>query len=151
MTALLKDKVALVTGAGRGLGQSVARAFAQHGAQVVGVADVQSELDDTARMIEEAGGSIWTQWVDLGQTQQVKDLAIMHSCISCHERRKVLHERFNRLVNAEFRQRMSNLIDQYKSAIEQRKLVYLRQRINELNRRIIECENLWERYAPWDI
>jgi NAD(P)-dependent dehydrogenase (short-subunit alcohol dehydrogenase family) len=38
-TALLKDKVAIVTGAGRGLGEAVARAYAAEGARVV-VSDI---------------------------------------------------------------------------------------------------------------
>jgi len=26
----------------------------------------------------------------------------------------------------------------------------LKQKIGEINRRILDCERIWERYAPWD-
>jgi len=40
----LKNKVAIVTGAGRGIGQAVALAFARHGAKLVLAARTTSEL-----------------------------------------------------------------------------------------------------------
>lgn len=69
---LLEGKTALVTGAGRGLGQSVARAYARQGAQVVGISNVQSELDRTAEMIRAEGGKILVRWVDLADEVQVR-------------------------------------------------------------------------------
>ncbi len=54
---LLKDKVAIVTGAGQGIGASVAAAFAQQGAQVA-VIDMNIEAaEQTAAAIRGAGGS----------------------------------------------------------------------------------------------
>ena len=49
-------KVAFVTGAGTGIGRATALAFAREGVGVV-VADVsEQDNQETARMIEEAGG-----------------------------------------------------------------------------------------------
>ncbi|MEO6352733.1 MAG: 3-oxoacyl-ACP reductase FabG [Burkholderiaceae bacterium] len=54
---LLKDKVALVTGAGQGLGAAIAHAFALQGAQVA-VADINAEAaSKVAEQISQSGGS----------------------------------------------------------------------------------------------
>lgn len=51
----LKDKVALVTGAGRGIGQSIALAFAKEGAILV-LSDLKKEfLTETETLIKQAG------------------------------------------------------------------------------------------------
>lgn len=52
---LLKDKTILVTGAGRGMGRGIAQAVAEAGANVV-AADLQIEpVNETARLLENAG------------------------------------------------------------------------------------------------
>lgn len=52
----LDDKVAIITGAGMGMGQAGAMLFAKEGANVV-VADCNIESgEETVRMIKEAGG-----------------------------------------------------------------------------------------------
>lgn len=54
-TALLPDKVALITGAASGQGRAAAQLFGAHGARVV-VADINDEgAAETVRMMEESG------------------------------------------------------------------------------------------------
>ena len=72
---LLQDKIALITGAGRGLGQSVALAYGRQGAQVIAIARTQSELNRTARLIQAKDGLVWTLAVDVAQENQVRHMA----------------------------------------------------------------------------
>lgn len=65
----------LVTGAGRGLGQSVSLAYARQGAFVLAVSRTQSELDRTERLIKSEGGRMITFSVDLIKEHQVRELA----------------------------------------------------------------------------
>jgi 3-oxoacyl-[acyl-carrier protein] reductase len=57
MSELLKDKVAIITGAGRGIGAVMARRFASEGAKVVvNYASSATEADKVVEEIKKAGG-----------------------------------------------------------------------------------------------
>lgn len=69
----LEGKVALVTGASRGLGKPVAKGMAAAGAHVVLVARDAEKLETTKREIEEAGGSATVLALDLADEQAIRD------------------------------------------------------------------------------
>ncbi len=52
----LSGKVALITGASRGIGEAIAVAYSQAGAKVVLISRKQGILDGVAQRIHEAGG-----------------------------------------------------------------------------------------------
>lgn len=56
-TGLLAHKVALITGAGRGIGAAAAHLFAREGAAVILAARTESELSAVAKEITDAGGT----------------------------------------------------------------------------------------------
>ena len=51
----LTDKVAIVTGAGRGIGRAIAEAFAEVGADVVCAARTREQIDETAAAVRKHG------------------------------------------------------------------------------------------------
>jgi hypothetical protein len=79
---------------------------------------------------------------------RVKDLAIMHSSISFEEGRRETHERYEALLEREFRDPLSRLVSRYTAAKDEDKRWHLKRRIAELNRRILDCKRIWEQYAP---
>ncbi len=56
-TKMLDGKVAIVTGAGQGVGQGIALALARHGARVAVTGRTFSKVETTCKLIEERGGS----------------------------------------------------------------------------------------------
>ena len=70
----LKDKVAIVTGGGQGLGRAISLQFAREGAKVAIAQRTQEKLEQTKADIEELGGEVLAMAVDVGQPDQVKGL-----------------------------------------------------------------------------
>ncbi len=70
----LRNKVAIVTGAGAGMGGTVARGFAREGAAVVAV-DVNEELGHaTAKQIQDAGGKALFAYADVSDANSVQSM-----------------------------------------------------------------------------
>ncbi|KKB09090.1 SDR family oxidoreductase [Devosia chinhatensis] len=72
--AALNGKVALVTGAGSGIGKATATALAREGAAVVVMSRTQKEVDATAAEIEKAGGKAWATTADISDDAAMKKL-----------------------------------------------------------------------------
>jgi NAD(P)-dependent dehydrogenase (short-subunit alcohol dehydrogenase family) len=64
------DTVAVVTGAGRGVGRQVARLLAGQGARVALLARSGEQLDQAARLVKDAGGTALVVPVDLTDRDQ---------------------------------------------------------------------------------
>jgi 2-deoxy-D-gluconate 3-dehydrogenase len=71
----LNGKIAVVTGAGRGLGQSIALSLARAGAKAVLVSRTESQLDATANQIAQLGGESTSLPFDLNDIDALDELA----------------------------------------------------------------------------
>jgi dehydrogenase/reductase SDR family member 4 len=71
----LSGKVAVVTGAGRGIGEAMAVAYAKAGASVVVASRSATELNEVVGQIAAFGGKALAVPTDAGNTDQLKDLA----------------------------------------------------------------------------
>lgn len=67
----LEGKSAIVTGAGRGIGQSIAQRLAQEGAEVLVVGRSAGPLEETVDSIVEAGGKAWAVAADISSSSDV--------------------------------------------------------------------------------
>lgn len=70
----LTDRVAIVTGASRGIGEAIAKTFAEYGAKVVLASRKQEGLDAVAKSINEAGGEALPITCHTGKTEMIDAL-----------------------------------------------------------------------------
>jgi NAD(P)-dependent dehydrogenase (short-subunit alcohol dehydrogenase family) len=74
MQKRLDGQIALVTGAGRGLGRSIAVALASEGTTVIITARTKNQLNETAQQVESAGGKAQIVIADLQEEESIKNL-----------------------------------------------------------------------------
>ena len=65
--ALLQGKVAIITGASKGIGRALSLCFAREGARVVCAARSTDLVRETATMVEQAGGRALAVTCDAGK------------------------------------------------------------------------------------
>lgn len=70
----LKDKVAIITGGGYGIGRVIALGFVAEGARVCIAARTKDRLEDTAREIEAVGGQVLTVQTDIAREEDVESM-----------------------------------------------------------------------------
>jgi NAD(P)-dependent dehydrogenase (short-subunit alcohol dehydrogenase family) len=85
MEKRLKGKVAIVTGAGRGIGKAISLAMAKEAATVVIAARAVDKMNETAKLVTAAGGKAQIIPTELTDERSIKNLV------------KATGERFGRL------------------------------------------------------
>jgi NAD(P)-dependent dehydrogenase (short-subunit alcohol dehydrogenase family) len=68
----LEQRIAVITGAGSGIGQAMVRLFAGEGARILAADVNENAAQETARMVTEAGGTCRAFAVDVSRPDQVR-------------------------------------------------------------------------------
>jgi hypothetical protein len=82
--------------------------------------------------------------------EHMKDLAILHSCISQPEGRENIHKRYKSIIENEFRSPILELIEKVNKTEDREKKAEIIQKIVTLNYRINQCKTVWEKYSPYE-
>ncbi|HYG65043.1 MAG TPA: SDR family NAD(P)-dependent oxidoreductase, partial [Thermoanaerobaculia bacterium] len=68
-----RDRVALVTGGGSGIGAAAARAFAAEGARVAVLGRTREKLDEVVEAIQKDGGEAMTVTADVSKYAEMEE------------------------------------------------------------------------------
>ena len=74
MTGRVADKIAIITGAGSGIGQACTQLFAREGATVIGCGRRQSALDETLAGVQAEGGQGMVVAADLAKLEDAENV-----------------------------------------------------------------------------
>lgn len=72
---LINDQIAVVTGAGRGIGKAIALRFAEEGANVVCLSRTEANAESAASAVREKGRQAWAFAVDVSDTTKTQETA----------------------------------------------------------------------------
>ncbi len=75
MVQRLSDKIALITGAGSGVGRATMQRFAAEGATVIGVGRTSVTLEESAALVRAAGGKAEIHAADVSQAEALEAVA----------------------------------------------------------------------------
>ena len=92
----LKDKIAIVTGSGRGIGRAIALEFARSGASLICCARNKAQIEETAAIITRAGGSATAICCDVTDKENVH--AVIDKTVSQYGRIDVLFNNAGRFA-----------------------------------------------------
>jgi hypothetical protein len=81
--------------------------------------------------------------------EHMKDLAILHSCISQPEGRENIQKRYKLIIENEFRSQILELVEKVNNTEDKEKKAEIIKKIVELICRIYQCKTFWERYSPY--
>ena len=68
---ILNEKIAIVTGAGRGIGRAISVRLAEQGARVIAISRTMEELQQTVALIEDSGGNAFPFAVDISKQKDI--------------------------------------------------------------------------------
>lgn len=85
---LLKDKVALITGGGNGIGRAIVLRFLEDGAKVITIDMDEAGLEETRAEAEKAGGKVTTMKANVTVREEVQ--GVVNALIKEHGRLDVL-------------------------------------------------------------
>jgi NAD(P)-dependent dehydrogenase (short-subunit alcohol dehydrogenase family) len=119
MATRFADKVALLTGAGSGIGRAVAQRLASEGARVFGHDINAAALDETAKLVADAGGTMHTRAGDVSSRDEC--FAAVSACVDAFGALDVLGniagiaraEHFADVPEADYRRMMAVNVDGY--------------------------------------
>lgn len=80
----LKDKIAVITGASRGIGKAIAQNLARSGAYVILTARNESELNEVVRSITSEGGKASAFRLDITDEAAIKQFLVFLASIRSH-------------------------------------------------------------------
>jgi len=82
--------------------------------------------------------------------ERVRDLAIYYSSTSQPEGKARIQKVCEIVVDNEYRDRLLILAERHQRARDEEQRDEIKEKVAELNRRILQCQKVWEDYAHWE-